>query len=292
MAAILLTAILLALWMSFRTARTISRPLAAMATRMEKSRETGSLEPVMVEARYIEILQLSQRFNRLLERIRQLIAEMKAEEEEKRRIEFDFLQAQINPHFLHNTLLCIKSLVITGRNQDAEQMLSAFMALLRMPIAAGKQSHALREEIEYIRQYVTVMEYRYGEKFPLTVFLDDALLDFEVPRMMLQPLVENAIFYGISAMEGRGQLCITASQVGPRILLTVEDNGSGMTPEQIEHIWNPEKRKRRSLNSIGLRNVLSRIRYMFGPESAIKIESRPGLGTIICIMIEQKGDGP
>ena len=134
-------------------------------------------------------------------------------------------------------------------------MLSAFMALLRMPIAAGKQSHALREEIEYIRQYVTVMNTAMVKNSPLTVFLDDALLDFEVPRMMLQPLVENAIFYGISAMEGRGQLCITASQVGPRILLTVEDNGSGMTPNRSSISGTRKSASAVRCNSIDLRNV-------------------------------------
>lgn len=281
----LLIALTLALGLSYIIARTITRPLVLLAKRMEQFSDEHP-ETMPVQHQYYEVQLLSETFNAMIGRIERLITQIKDEERAKRRIEFDFLQAQINPHFLHNTLFSIKSLIALGRMEQATTMLDAFIGLLKMPIAADRKDHALHDEIAYIRHYVALMECRYGTQFSLSVFIDQDMDSFHVPQLILQPLVENAIFHGISDKEdGEGCISIIGTRHGNKTILRVEDNGEGMTEEQISHMWDSTRRSRGSINSISLRNVRSRIQYVFGPQSDIHIESALGKGTAITIII-------
>lgn len=288
--AVLLLAVGTALLLSYVTARMIARPLLLLTARMEQFRDER-LEIMPEQRQYYEVQALSRTFNRMIGRIRELVQEIKHEEREKRSIEFDFLQAQINPHFLHNTLFSIKSLIALGRYAQAEDMLGAFIGLLKMPIAADHKDHALHDEIEYIRHYITLMEYRYGMPFPLTVYMEAGMEEFRVPQLILQPLIENAIFHGLSEKEEDGCIVIVAGHSAGHIVLRVEDNGDGMTEEQVKRFWDPERR-RSSLNGISLRNVQSRVQYVYGPESHIAIESTPGEGTAVTIVIVERKEEP
>lgn len=289
MLCVVMFAFLMTIVQSYYGTRRISRPLIACARHMSFIRD-DRLPLMSVQQQYHEIFVLSTGYNAMLGRIRGLIASIKAEEREKRRIEFDFLQAQINPHFLRNTLLGIKSLILTGRGERAADMLSAFMELLNIPIRAERELHTLHDEIEYVRRYITLMEYRYGREFSCCVYLEEGLERLLIPPLILQPLVENAIFHGLAALEeDEGILCITACHVGRELQLVVEDNGEGMTQAQIERLWQPDK-NHRSINSIGLGNVCSRVKYVFGEASRIKIEAREGGGTTVRIIIAQEGE--
>lgn len=278
-------AFLLSILQSYWSIRRISLPLIACARHMALIRD-DQLSPMPIQTQYREVEVLSEGYNAMLERIRDLIGSIKAEEDEKRRIEFAFLQAQINPHFLRNTLLSVKGLVVTNKRTRALEMLSAFMDMLNIPIKADLYGHSLHDEIEYVRRYITLMECRYGREFHCSVFMEEGLEQLMIPPLMLQPLIENAIFHGLAALEeDEGAIAITACRCGSEIVLSVEDNGGGMPVGQIERIWEPEEKDRRSINQIGLKNVLSRVKYVFGERSHIDMESEEGRGTAIRIVI-------
>ncbi len=241
---------------------------------------------MQIQNQFYEVRVLSVTYNAMIQRIIKLISQIKEEESEKRRIEFDFLQAQINPHFLHNTLLGIKSLVSLGKQQQAVKMLEAFISLLKQPMKASQNDHSLSEEISHVLQYVSIMQFRYGTEYPILIQVEEGLENFPVPKLILQPLVENAIFHGISEMEGEGKITITAETFRNRIIISVEDNGEGMTQEQIDRMWSSDHPFRSSMNnSIGLANVRSRIRFVYGPSSGIEVQSALGKGTRVSIVI-------
>lgn len=289
---VVMAAFLLSILQSYWSIRRISRPLIECARHMALIRgDQFALMPVQRQYREVEVL--STGYNAMLTRIRNLIGSIKAEEDEKRRIEFAFLQAQINPHFLRNTLMNVKGLIVTGQRARALEMLSAFMDMLNIPIKADLHGHSLHDEIEYVRRYLTLMECRYGREFHCSAYIEEGLEQFMIPPLILQPLIENAIFHGLAVLdETEGAIVLTACRSGGNIVLSVEDNGGGMPHGQLRHIWEPEEGRRRSINSIGLKNVLSRVKYVFGERSHIDIESEEGKGTTVRIVIVREEDKP
>ncbi len=282
---VILGGIMLALFVSYITVRTITSPLTYLSRQMERMQD-GKFVAIDIRDDYYEVQKLTSIFNALISRICKLIDDIKKGEAEKRKIEFNFLQAQINPHFLHNTLLTIKSLIMMEQSDKAEQMLNAFIKLLTMPINAQRKSNTLDEEIEYVKSYVQIMECRYGHPFQLVVEVDDQLHDFLVPQVLLQPIVENAIFHGLADVEYKGCITIRAYKEYDKTIISIDDNGEGMPPEKLKKIWDETSFKtQKSFNNIGLKNVKSRIMYFFGPQAYLQIESKLGEGTKVKIII-------
>lgn len=283
---VLIPVSLFSILQSFWSTRKLSQPLIECAEHM-KGIGDKSFDIMPVKSQYLEIDVLSRGYNAMLERIRSLIERIKREEDEKRRIEFAFLQAQINPHFLRNTMTSIKGLILMGQGEKAAKMLSFFMNMLNIPMKANSCGYSLKDETEYVRYYIQLMGYRYGRDLKYELAIEEGLEDFMIPPLILQPLVENSIFHGLSALEEgeEGRIRIAASKKGESIILSVEDNGEGISAQCLEKIWESE-RGRESVNSIGLKNVLSRIRYVFGEHSKIEIESRRGRGTSVRIIID------
>jgi len=273
---------------SYFSAKKITKPLMECAHHMDFIRDDNfALMPVQQQYKEIEVL--SEGYNAMLLRIRTLIENIKEEEDQKRQIEFAFLQAQINPHFLRNTLLGIKSLIITEKKSRAAEMITAFTEMLNIPIKAELQGHSLRDEIEYVRHYITLMQCRYDRAFYYTERIEEELQELIIPPLILQPLIENAIFHGLATREEEeGTIVVTACRTGENILLIVEDNGEGMTEEERQNIWIEKEKSRNSINSVGLKNVLSRVKYVFGEESHIEVKSKLNQGTTVCIVIVPK----
>lgn len=283
---IIILVFLVMILQSYLSARRITRPLLE-CTRHMGAICNGKITLMPVQRQYKEIEVLSEGYNAMLLRIRTLIGNIKIEEEQKRQIEFAFLQAQINPHFLRNTLLGVKSLVIMGEKERAAEMMTAFIEMLNIPLETELKGHSLREEVEYVKHYLTLMQCRYNTEFDCEIHVEAALEEMMIPALILQPLVENAIFHGLSGEEGQiGKISILAYQKKKSIYLVVEDNGAGMTKEVQQTIWTEERHN--SMNSIGLKNVLSRLKYLFGEETRIEIHSEIGKGTTVRIVIVAK----
>ncbi|MBC8559039.1 sensor histidine kinase [Fumia xinanensis] len=280
--------ILLAAGISFLAARHITNPLTRLSQEMLEFGQDDNFAPMPVQNQYFEIQALSLSYNKMTRHILRLIENIKKQEAERRNLEFDFLQAQINPHFLHNTLLNIKSLVVMGKYDQSIKMLNAFLKLLKMPVTPDSDGHTLGEEIDHLRHYIDLMSFRYGNDFAFEIQAEEELLKGHLPQFILQPVVENAIFHGIADRDGDGKILVRALSTGGEIHIEVEDNGEGMSPDAVDKLWAPDDSRKYRFNHVGLRNVRSRIRYVFGEESDVEVLSEQGIGTTVRIKIGGK----
>jgi two-component system sensor histidine kinase YesM len=274
---------LLSFILSFSFANKTAKPLKQFCLSMEKVQK-GDLDVISDIKGWDELQQLSDGFNQMVQKIKELIRDVKLEERLKRKAELDFLQAQINPHFLYNTLFSIKCLISMGKTFQAEQMLAAFMVLLERVFNRKDEFITLAEEIECLRQYVLIQQYRYSHKFEVSYDLPPAVLDYRVPKLILQPLVENSIFHGIEAKQEPGRIVISAERKRDELFIRVIDDGAGMDDAALKAIWNNQNGKQeKRFNGVGIMNVQQRIQMNFGIQYGLKIFSKLGKGTKIQI---------
>ena len=274
---------LLSFILSFSFANKTAKPLKKFCFSMKKV-QRGDLDVISDIQGWDELKELSDGFNQMVQKIKELICDVKLEERLKRKAELDFLQAQINPHFLYNTLLSIKCLTSMGKTFQAEQMLAAFMVLLEKVFNNKDELITLAEEIECLRQYVLIQQYRYSHQFEVHYDLPSAILNYRVPKLILQPLVENSIFHGIEAKQEPGQIVISAERKKGELLIRVIDDGAGMDNTALKAIWNNQSSKQeRRFNGVGIPNVQQRIQMNFGIQYGLKIFSELGKGTRIQI---------
>jgi len=211
---------------------------------------------------------------------------IKEEERRKHKAQLDFLQAQINPHFLHNTLFSIKCLVSLGKVEAAEEMIGAFMDLLRMTLDNKDEFITLNEEIAAIKKYIHLQRYRYSNKFEAVFNCENSLLNCKIPKLILQPIIENAIFHGIEPKRGNGRITISATEEDECLIINVEDDGVGMSPETIEKIKKGESEtSRRTFNMVGIANIEQRIILNYGSQYGINIKSTIGKGTCVTLKL-------
>lgn len=232
---------------------------------------------------YTEINILSDRLNLMLRRMRGLMNSIKQKEKQKRKMELSFLQAQINPHFMYNTLFSIKCMVDMEKNGEASKMLASFIQLLRSTLSNPNEFVKIRDEFKVLRQYVEIQRFRYDDSFQVVFECDEAVEDKKIPKLLIQPLLENAIFHGVEFQRGEGLIIITARPVGGDVAVTVEDNGMGIAPEVIEKINRGEQMNEKT--HVGIVNVKERIQLNFGGNYGMNIESAQWKGTKIILTI-------
>ena len=245
--------------------------------------ESTGTAAVPIQDSYSEIMIITESFNKMLARIQELIRSIRINEREKRKAEFDFLQAQIEPHFVRNTLLTLKSLISFGEYEKAILMLDDFNALLKIPMMVEKQFVSVRDEIQLVIHYMAIMEYRFDKKFLLHVEMKEELKHVLIPRMILQPVVANALFHGFAEKETNGIIQIKVCVREQDLLIHISDNGEGMTKEQIKMVMEG-KRNPNSHHGVGLQNVISRLKLIYGKKAGLSIKSEKDRGTevILC----------
>ncbi|RIX52359.1 sensor histidine kinase [Paenibacillus nanensis] len=230
-----------------------------------------------------EIASLIETYNKMVKEIRGLLTRVKDEYEQKEEMRFRALQAQINPHFILNTLNNIKWMAYIRGNGDVGDMLSNLGGILEGSIGRGSSLIPLKEEIEYIKNYMGLMMMKYHDKLSLKLEIPEDVMDQEVIRIMLQPVIENSLIHGIEKTDGPGLIAIQAQRDDERFLLTVSDNGPGLSADRIQEL-------ERRLSSgpeeppperIGLKNVHDRIRMQYGGAYGISISGSPGNGTTV-----------
>lgn len=241
-----------------------------------------------------EIGELGRGFNNMIDRVGELMDFIKVQEQQKREAELEMLQAQINPHFLFNTLSSIRWIAASNNDTKAEEMVLALSNLLKMSISGGPDMISLRDEIINLRYYTDLMKMRKGADFELICSIHPDTAEAKIPRLLLQPIVENSIIHGF---EGKKSGCIieAISKLDEKnVTIIIKDNGNGMDKEIIRQILCGEDRKRsrdKLFNSIGIKNVNERIKLNFGDEYALKIDSIPNDGTETTITIPYCGEG-
>ena len=278
--AVLVIMLIPAYWLSQR----INRPIQLLQRAMEKVAQ-GDLSARAEVVTKDEIGQLSEGFNDMIDRIETLIEEVVDERTQKKQAELEALQYQITPHFMYNTLNSIKyAALLQGADSIGEQ-LGAFIELLQASISRKGAFLTVLEEIRMVRNYVKLQEFRYMEKYDITIKIDGDVGKFYVPRLILQPLVENAIMHGESDTHARSQITVSADRDGGDILLTVQDNGKGMSSEQVERIMHGRYKIKGYFSGIGVSNIVERLRLHYGERADICFESAPKRGVKVTIRL-------
>ena len=202
------------------------------------------------------------------------------------RIELALLQAQINPHFLYNTLDAIVWLIETGKNEQAEQMVTSLSAYFRSFLSNGKEIITLAEEELHVRSYLEIQQVRYRDILDYSIDIDPAIRDCRIPKMTLQPLVENAIYHGLKPCRSKGRLEVTGRLSGGVITLRVSDTGAGMQLEALQALR--DKIAAEDSTSFGMVAASKRLRLVYGAACSFTVDSRPGCGTTVTICIPEK----
>ena len=235
-----------------------------------------------------EISALSDSFEHMAVRIQKLMEEVRQEEISLRKTELKALQAQINPHFLYNTLDAIAWMCEAGRNEDAVEMVNALARLFRISISRGHELIPIEKELQHAQSYLHIQNFRYKNQFRYQFDVDEACLSYYCNKITLQPIIENAIYHGMDRMVDEGMIRISIHQSEDKIIFTVEDNGVGMTEEQCEEVL---KKERSDRAGIGIKNVNDRIKIYFGEEYGLTIKSELDEGTCVTIMMPKVTEG-
>ena len=246
--------------------------------------EDGNLEAeISIKGSY-EIQHLGRSITSMAQQIQVLMKDIVAEHESKRKSEFDTLQSQINPHFLYNTLDIIVWMIENEQKHEAVKVVTALARFFRISLSQGRSIISVRDELEHVRNYLMIQQMRFKNKFIYLIESEDNVMKMASLKLMLQPLVENAIYHGMEFMDGDGEILIRASKKGDELLFSIEDNGLGMCPEQVERLLTDTSHvPSRRGSGIGVRNVNERIRLYFGEDYGLEIDSEPDEGTRIYI---------
>lgn len=248
------------------------------------------LRPLPVSETYEETYVLSTTFNGMIDRIRGLIEDIRLREQEKQRTEYDFLQAQINPHFLNNTLLAAKGLIAMGRVDRAGRMLTELVELLHIPSTPEIQFVPLGEELHLVRNYIAIMNCRTEKGVAFRCDIPDSMLSIPVPRMILQPLVGNSFFHGFAERDEGCEIRMCAGFRGAALYIEVTDNGEGITEHRLADIASWHYHSGKTHHGIGLKNVQKRLQIIYGGMSGVKVKSKLGVFTTITITMDHYRD--
>ena len=228
--------------------------------------------------------------NDLSESIEKLLETRLENEKQKRELEYQMLQSQINPHFLYNTLNSIKMMAAIQGATGIAEMTTALASLLRSIAKGDRLVIPISEELSLVRDYFTIQNYRYGGMISFNIIVDDeTITNYDIIKFSLQPLVENSIFHGLEPKGGIGSITIHLSYVGENISIEVIDDGIGIPPDKLAQILNQTTNDKNDFfKEIGISNVNRRIQYEFGKEYGIFVHSAVGSGTTMQIIIPRR----
>ena len=262
----------------------ISKPLRRLNDSV-KEWESGNMNPDIYAGGSMEVEHLGKTLRSTVAQIQQLMDDIVVEQEEKRKSELDALQSQINPHFLYNTLDSIVWMITGERYDDAVFMITQLASLFRISLSKGKTVIRIEEEVKHAQNYMNIQKIRYKNSFEVDFQIDEDIRDGCIVKLVLQPLLENAIYYGMEFMDGEGEIHVRGYRKDDDIYLEVEDNGLGMPEEEAAELLNGKERPHKHGSGVGLINVHSRLKLRFGEEYGLIIHSCPDEGMMIQIHI-------
>jgi two-component system sensor histidine kinase YesM len=261
----------------------ISKPISKLISAIQKTGRGNFANKIPVQG-YSELDMLIRRFNDMNDKIQQLIHENFEVKLLENQAQINVLNTQLNPHFLYNTLNLVSCIAIENRNSEISQIVTSLSRMLHYTVENNKSVGKLQEELTWLDGYIYIMCCRFEDRLEYGCYVEPALLNGDVPRLFLQPFVENAFIHGFEEMEHGCVLRISGWMEDGRRYFTVRDNGKGMSQERMEKVMSGEG------SSVGMRNVHNRLKLMYGEEYGITLQSSPGNGTTIVIcMPEQTG---
>ena len=279
--------IAVALVISSEIARNITFPIQKLRDSMKRVQK-GDFSAAEIEVYSDnEIGSLTRSFNVMTHKIQDLMAQNIQEQEQKRKIELKALQSQINPHFLYNPLDSIIWMAEGKKNEEVVLMTASLARLLRQSISIENELVTIGQEVEYVRSYLTIQKMRYKDKLEFEINVDPRITHAQIIRLVLQPIVENAIYHGLKYKESKGMLKVHGYELGERIIIDITDDGVGMDEETLKHIYDKHKVNYHS-NGVGVYNVQQRLVLYYGKEYGIIYHSEKGKGTTATVVIPKK----
>ena len=287
--------ILFGLPVSYFLSRTISNPIHDLATLMGKA-EQGQLDVRYTEERTDEIGRLGTSFNKMLKRIKELVYLTELQERKKRDAEFRSLQANINPHFLYNTLDTIQWMARKQKAENIAELIDSLAKFFRIGLSKGMDIIPLKKELEHVDSYLLIQLTRYRKKLTYSISVDESISSYRVLKFILQPIVENAIYHGIKERRGLGKVAISAEEQGGNLIVVIKDDGKGMTSTRLSEINEaldqaikltdrPAPEYTGEGKAYGLLNVQARIKLAYGEKYGIEIASQEDIGTEVKIVL-------
>lgn len=286
LAMILLASAFLSVVVSAFCSRYVSRPIKRLSEQVV-AYEENQQAVFEVEAGY-EIMTLAGGLNHLRTTIDQLLSQVREEQKQKSNLELMIMQSQIKPHFLYNTLGSIKAMTDLRECDKASAMCDALIQFYRISLSNGRSVISVEKELELVGNYLRILEFRYGERFEYSFEVEEEVKRASIPRMTLQPLVENAVYHGIKPRDGSGMILISGQIEGDRMVLTVYDDGVGMDGEQLQSLREDIRQKEIAPGRQGgfaMRNVYMRLKGFYGEETEMKIDSVKDVYTQIRILV-------
>ncbi len=262
----------------------IARPIKNLELGMSTAIQNNFSNKIEV-ASNDEVGKLGSNFNIMLTKINELIADVYTEQRLKKEAEINALQAQINPHFLYNTLNTIRLMAVIQKADKIAQLISSLVNLLQFTAKKAGEFITIRDEIAALKEYVEIQKARYYNKFKVTYEIDEEVQDYKTLKFTLQPIVENAIFHGLEPKGGRGVIHVKISKEKEEIVFMIKDDGVGMDEETQKCLLTVESNDKFRFNKIGISNVHQRIRLYFGDGYGLDIRSTAGEGTEVRIVL-------
>lgn len=264
--------------------RNIILPINTLVAGMSEVEE-GRLDTQIVPQGQNEIRVLIDSFNSMAARIQELLLLTEQQQQEKMKAEMDALQSQINPHFLVNTLNSIRFTAMVSKFDSIKNMAEALIKILSASFKDPNNTYSIKDEIEILESYTYLMKIRYSENFDIEWLIEDECLSYSIPRLLIQPIVENAIVHGFEDKEEPGKMLISIKKRGEEIHIMVSDDGKGMDVEAVKTQLRGESAASQKGHGIGLCNVNRRIKLNYGAEFGIQVENRPGGGSAVLLTI-------
>ena len=286
MCAVILLSVIILLRRSFRLTYSITKPVSEILQNIKKVGKGEYKNISAVPADCVEIQELDAGTRKMAGRIKGLLENVRKEQEAQHLTELQLIQAQVNPHFLYNTLDTIVWLVEGGMEQDAVDMITSLSVFFRTSLSKGKDIIPLSEEERHTLSYLEIQQSRYRDILEFEINIPAELDNIMVPKLTLQPLAENALYHGIKNKRGKGKILIEGFDLGEDMMLRVTDNGQGMTPERLHEVQEAIRTGERA--GFGLAAVSERIALYYGPGYGLKISSTEGEGTVMEVYMAKK----
>ncbi|MXO77504.1 sensor histidine kinase [Paenibacillus sp. OT2-17] len=286
-----LIALMLGWMLSYRLSDTIRRPLLQLSRLMAVDGSvsaTGSAQAFEAPTSVVfnpkdEVGQIGERFLHMMQKNHELYGQVYEALLSRKQAEFRALQAQINPHFLYNTLESLKGMALANGQRDMAEVIGAFGKCFRISLSYGREQISLGQEVEHVSAYVKVQQFRFRNSFEWICEVEEDICGFYVPKLILQPLVENAIYHGLKGRTDRGYIMLSGTREGDMLRLTVSDDGGGIGVERLNDIRKSLDAERGSAIGFGLRNVHERLRH-YGPQYGLSVTSEPGQYTSVTLL--------
>lgn len=283
--------LLFAMLLIYHIVRAMDKSVRSVVFGMQEVQK-GNLDVVVPVQSFREIGIIADNFNDMTVKVRQLIQEVGEAKEQQKDAEIRALEAQINPHFLYNTLDSINWMAIEKEEYEISRMLRDLGVILRYSVNKSNQLVTIREIQDWLEKYIGLQQMRFNDAFSCRIHVEPETYPYKIHKLLLQPFLENAIMHGFKEMEYGGLLCVDISMAGEQkgLVIIIEDNGKGMPPEVLETFNKKEEAIRDDGRSIGLHNAFARMHMYYGDEASWQVNSIVGMGTVITIRLPFKDE--